>query len=82
MENIKKDEDTEEQYIEIVADSGAFIQKTLDNLTSSEMPGLPISTLEPLHRNLTFVPYYFRANRGGKGQMRVGLHRFANSIRG
>lgn len=24
---------------------------------------------------LRFVPYYFRANRGGKGQMRVGLKR-------
>ncbi|KAF4986819.1 hypothetical protein FDECE_15752 [Fusarium decemcellulare] len=24
-------------------------------------------------RDLVFVPYYFRANRGGKGQMRVGL---------
>ncbi|KAF4968212.1 hypothetical protein FZEAL_10421 [Fusarium zealandicum] len=24
-------------------------------------------------RDLVFVPYYFRANRGGRGQMRVGL---------
>lgn len=24
-------------------------------------------------RNLNFIPYYLRANRGGKGQMRVGL---------
>ncbi|KAI5254632.1 DUF1680-domain-containing protein [Aureobasidium subglaciale] len=24
-------------------------------------------------QDLTFVPYYFRANRGGRGQMRVGL---------
>lgn len=24
---------------------------------------------------LKFVPYYFRANRGGKGHMRVGLRR-------
>lgn len=26
-------------------------------------------------RQLNFVPYYFRANRGGGGQMRVGLRR-------
>jgi hypothetical protein len=24
-------------------------------------------------RDLCFIPYYLRANRGGKGQMRVGL---------
>ncbi|KAF3384432.1 Non-reducing end beta-L-arabinofuranosidase [Penicillium rolfsii] len=24
-------------------------------------------------KNLTFIPYYLRANRGGRGQMRVGL---------
>lgn len=27
---------------------------------------------EPLER-LRFVPYYFKANRGGKGMSRVGL---------
>ena len=27
---------------------------------------------EPI-KDLRFVPYYFRANREGKGQMRVGL---------
>ncbi|KAK3684591.1 hypothetical protein LTR37_020122 [Vermiconidia calcicola] len=30
-------------------------------------------------KELQFVPYYFRANRGGKGQMRVGLRRAAPS---
>ena len=82
VEKTKKDKDTEEQYIEIVADSGAFTQNTLEISTSSEMPGQTVPTLEPLHRNLTFIPYYFRANRGGNGQMRVGLHRFSNDIRG
>ncbi|WQF88534.1 hypothetical protein CDEST_13548 [Colletotrichum destructivum] len=28
---------------------------------------------EGVRRELVFVPFYFRANRGGKGQMRVGL---------
>ena len=26
-------------------------------------------------KDLKMVPYYFRANRGGKGQMRVGMKR-------
>ncbi|KAF4445063.1 hypothetical protein F53441_10987 [Fusarium austroafricanum] len=30
-------------------------------------------TENPKPRDLVFVPYYFRANRGGNGQMRVGL---------
>ena len=33
------------------------------------------SKLKPLP-SLHFVPYYFRANRGGKGHMRVGLRRW------
>lgn len=35
--------------------------------TESKLEALP---------SLHFVPYYFRANRGGKGQMRVGLPRW------
>jgi hypothetical protein len=49
---------------------------------SIEMPGQPLSAVESLQRGqvdvLRFIPYYFRANRGGKGQMRVGL-RIAHS---
>lgn len=26
-------------------------------------------------RDLQLIPYYFRANRGGRGQMRVGMKR-------
>ena len=26
------------------------------------------------------IPYYFRANRGGKGQMRVGLHKVDRKV--
>ncbi|KAF2718837.1 glycoside hydrolase family 127 protein [Polychaeton citri CBS 116435] len=34
----------------------------------AEVKTRPVST-----NSLTFVPYYFRANRGGRGHMRVGL---------
>ncbi|KAJ4502054.1 hypothetical protein HRR83_000001 [Exophiala dermatitidis] len=37
--------------------------------------GVAFSTVQ-LIDELTFVPYYFRANRGGRGQMRVGLRRW------
>lgn len=33
------------------------------------------STYSDTVRALNFVPYYFRANRAGKGHMRVGLRR-------
>jgi uncharacterized protein len=37
----------------------------------SALGSLSLETAESV--NLVFVPYYFRANRGGDGQMRVGL---------
>lgn len=33
--------------------------------------GVPYEVTQ--QKELVFVPYYFRANRGGKGHMRVGL---------
>lgn len=51
----------------------------------SPQTDLPFSNAEPLLAaegklaplpSLHFVPYYFRANRGGNGQMRVGLQRW------
>jgi hypothetical protein len=51
--------------------------RKMDQWSQAE-PGLePGSTVavEALKkaRDLTFIPYYLRANRGGKGHMRVGL---------
>ncbi|KAJ9613731.1 hypothetical protein H2204_014694 [Knufia peltigerae] len=55
-------------------------------LNLSELHAGPEIEAEELHKgstgsmvidtNLNFVPYYFRANRGGKGQARVGLRRW------
>ena len=37
-------------------------------------PGFTVAAEAPKEaRELTFIPYYLRANRGGKGHMRVGL---------
>ncbi|KAI0114487.1 hypothetical protein GGR51DRAFT_577502 [Nemania sp. FL0031] len=36
-------------------------------------PGLSIAAEVPEAKELSFIPYYLRANRGGKGHMRVGL---------
>lgn len=76
LEEKKVDGDTKETYIEIVANNAAYTRKSLRNSEVSQMPGRPVAPLEPLKESLTFVPYYYRANRGGNGQMRVGLHRF------
>jgi len=37
--------------------------------------------LEKEVESVTFVPFYFRANRGGKGQMRVGLRRYTDALK-
>ncbi|KAI1126340.1 hypothetical protein F5Y10DRAFT_214380 [Nemania abortiva] len=36
-------------------------------------PGLSVAAEMPEARELSFIPYYLRANRGGRGHMRVGL---------
>lgn len=36
-------------------------------------PGSSVAAGIPEARELAFIPYYLRANRGGKGHMRVGL---------
>ncbi|KAL2017450.1 hypothetical protein VTK56DRAFT_2106 [Thermocarpiscus australiensis] len=52
-------------------DMGGWTSKTAGQEPGAESFG-PVLGQE---RKLTFVPYYFRANRGGKGHMRVGLLR-------
>lgn len=53
--------------------------------TQNSHHNLPFSNATPLLAaesklralsSLRFVPYYFRANRGGKGHMRVGLRQW------
>lgn len=73
LEKEKKDENVEEPYFAIEAHEGAYKHKLSDDASSSKMPSQPIRALEKLDQVLTFIPYYYRSNRGGNGQMRVGL---------
>lgn len=36
-------------------------------------PGSSVAADQPEAKELVFIPYYLRANRGGRGHMRVGL---------
>ncbi|QKX55142.1 uncharacterized protein TRUGW13939_02234 [Talaromyces rugulosus] len=47
-----------------------------ENKPAGTGPGLSVQTpkkISRLQRDLCFIPYYLRANRGGRGQMRVAL---------
>lgn len=57
-------------FIRIVAPNGAQFLNNNDRNVPFDSPVTGIGTTK---RDLNFVPYYFRANRGGKGHMRVGL---------
>ncbi|KAF2431495.1 DUF1680-domain-containing protein [Tothia fuscella] len=72
----KTDKDTGESYIALIADGGAcsFIQmhaKACPGILSGAAKAGNEGSVDELH----FVPFYYRANRKGKGQMRVGLRK-------
>lgn len=59
-------------YVAIVAEKGAVGQldtSAWDRQIVAESKHQPTGEA----RDLYFIPYYLRANRGGNGQMRVGL---------
>lgn len=69
------DQKTGDHYVGITLTDGAW---NVESATSRSAPfvdaELQSATLQKLDA-LSFVPYYFRANRGGKGHMRVGLRK-------
>ncbi|KAI1140582.1 glycoside hydrolase family 127 protein [Hypoxylon sp. FL0543] len=77
----EKDEEMDqmgERYIALR--SVGWIRKIDDRAESEEEsgvePGLSLpQTVLLEQKDLTFIPYYLRANRGGRGHMRVGLLR-------
>lgn len=79
-ENAKLEEDTihdsllDEEIV--VVKAPAVVTKEI-TLTSGNFPGFNASnakeTSEPVQ--VRFVPYFYRGNRGGNGQMRTGLKR-------
>lgn len=61
-----------DQYVAIIAANGAKGELDISPWSRQIVAG-PNNAVIPKARDLCFVPYYLRANRGGKGQMRVGL---------
>lgn len=69
---------TGDKYVALTLNDGAR-QLNIANITGGPLIDAKelqshLEASEPI-RKLHFVPYYFRANRGGKGHMRVGLKR-------
>ena len=75
------DKITGDTYVPLELKNGAYVTAGVENhhnpLPFSDLAShsVGVGKLEPLP-SLHFVPYYFRANRGGKGHMRVGLRRW------
>lgn len=75
-QHVQYDDLTRERYVSINAEGGSTLLADLERGRS--LPWIPTkkSTMNSLGWNpgkLTFVPYYFRANRLGRGHMRVGV---------
>jgi DUF1680 family protein len=64
-EKMVTDEKTGEEYVSL--------QSKCWKQSISTHASLKVDGDSAAPRDLVFVPYYLRANRGGKGQMRVGL---------
>lgn len=63
-------------YVAIIAEKAALGQldtSAWDGKIVAGGEGGGKDTLVGESRDLCFIPYYLRANRGGTGQMRVGL---------
>ena len=78
-----KDPQTGESYVGLTAhDAYASLRTDIDKTMMGPSLALDDSrnwTRKGLERGaekLHFMPYYFRANRGGKEHMRVGLRRW------
>lgn len=69
---------TGEKYVALTLKNGArrldVTKITPGPMTDAKELQSNLEASEPISK-LAFVPYYFRANRGGKGHMRVGLKR-------
>lgn len=79
-ESEASDSATSERYTALTVEKGAYI---LNSESLKPAPFLQLEDLESRRRQMAkqvpelhFVPYYFRANRAGKGHMRVGLRRW------
>ncbi|KAI4728144.1 DUF1680-domain-containing protein [Aureobasidium sp. EXF-10728] len=69
-----QDQSSGDSFVALTVTQGASVLNTDAFEESPFLQDNGLSEGEPLP-SLEFVPYYFRANRGGKGHMRVGLKR-------
>jgi len=60
-----------DEYIAIYAEKGC--KGEIDTSSWNRQIVSEVENVHEISRDLCFVPYYLRANRGGQGQMRVGL---------
>ena len=73
------DTTTGDRYVSVSLQNGAR-KLEVDQIRAA--PSADLGRLQTLLETaavipeLHFIPYYFRANRGGRGHMRVGLRRF------
>ncbi|KAL3419401.1 Non-reducing end beta-L-arabinofuranosidase [Phlyctema vagabunda] len=69
------DSAAKDPYVAVTAHNAAYFLQ----VNGAAQPGLPVSSTSKKRRGdiekLVFIPYSLRANRGGKGHMRVGLGR-------
>jgi uncharacterized protein len=74
VEKWTADESTGESYFSLTAKSaGTLLDPEKQNILSSRL--LDEDLMHEDAKDLRFIPFYYRANRGGTGQMRVGLRR-------
>ncbi|RYO96658.1 hypothetical protein DL765_011520 [Monosporascus sp. GIB2] len=72
------EEGEEESYVELRSEAWGRDTTAWDRKRAGAAPGLTVDDeegWEDRKRELVFIPYYLRANRGGEGHMRVGLLR-------
>jgi len=79
LETLVHDEKTGDELVNLTLENGA---RSLAAGDVRPAPSMTVDELESVMKasdtipTLTFVPYYFRANRGGRGQMRVGFRKW------
>ena len=69
-----------EKYVALASRCWKRAMTPWTSIPTGSAPGAIVTGEEPnddaMEHPLVFVPYYLRANRGGRGQMRVGLTKF------
>lgn len=70
------DSDTGDKVIGLTVSEGAWLMEIEPVAGMPWVDARRPPKLKPI-KELNFVPYYFRADRGGRGHMRVGLKKLA-----